>query len=113
MPSVYDENAYIIANGIQFHVIYTLPIIATVIMYGILLYTLKKKTDVSEATSMRLKSMSKMTQGVVVGLIVCNVPLILWVQYWIVMLKQGNSDAVFKSTFGGCSRIPIGFILAL
>ena len=54
----------------------------------------------SEVTNRRLRSMANMTKGVVAGVIVCHVPLILWVHYWLVMLNQGNGDAVFKSTFG-------------
>ena len=102
VPSIYDQRVYALAILIQCHVIYTVPIIATISMYVMLLRTLKKKTnsDMNEETRMRLTSMAKMTQGIVVGLIVCNVPLILWMQYWLVMLSQGNGDAVFESTFG-------------
>ena len=88
------------AGGILFHVTYAFPTIATVIIYGTLLYTLKKKAGITEATRMRMRSMSKMTQGVVVAVIVCNAPLMLWAEYWIVMEKLGDDEAVLKTTFG-------------
>ena len=102
VPGIYDPSIYFIAIGVQIHVIYTFPIITTVIIYGTLLYTLKKQSDtaMSEVTNRRLRSMANMTKGVVAGVIVCHVPLILWVHYWLVTLNQENSDAVFKSTFG-------------
>ena len=83
-----------------FFVVYAFPVIATVIIYGMLLYTLKKQTSITERTRKRTRSMSKMTQGVVIAVIVCNVPLMLWAQYWIVMRKQGNDEAVFETTIG-------------
>ena len=101
VPGIYHKNIYFVAIGVEVHVIYTFPIITTVIIYVILLYTLKQQSDtaMSEVTNRRLRSMANMTKGVVAGVIVCHVPLILWVHYWL-QGYQGNSDAVFKSTFG-------------
>ena len=62
-------------------------------MYVVLLYILKKKTDVNEATNKKKKSMAKMIQGVVICLVICNLPTMIWILWWGEMLKQGTEEA--------------------
>ena len=99
-PSIYDQKLYTLANMVQFHLIYTIPITGTLIMYGLLIYALKKKKRVSEAVNLRLKAMARMTQGIVIGLVVCNVPLILWTQVYLVKMMQCKKDEFINSGFG-------------
>ena len=99
-PSIYDQQLYTLANMIQFHLIYTIPITGTLIMYGLLIYALKKKKRVSEAVNLRLKAMARMTQGIVIGLVVCNVPLILWTQVYLVKMMQCKKEEFINSGFG-------------
>ena len=54
----------------------------------------------AEATTMRLKSMANMSQGIVIGLVVCNVPLIVWTQIYLVKLMQCKKEEFISSAFG-------------
>ena len=65
VPGIYDPNIYFMAIGVQVHVIYTFPIVTTVIIYGILLYTLNKHSDtaMSEVTNRRLRSISRLMKS--------------------------------------------------
>ena len=99
-PSIYDQKLYTVFNMIVFHIIYTIPITGTLIMYGMLIYALRNKKHVAETTAMRLKSMANMSQGIVIGLVVCNVPLILWTQVYLVKMMQCKKEEFINSAFG-------------
>ena len=76
----------------------TAPIILTVLLYVVLLCSLKTPTAAHEATITQLKALAKMTHGVVAGLIVCNVPGLMYNAYIGAMIGQGRGDDIFRST---------------
>ena len=103
LPDIYTLDVWVRGRVVAFQLLQTFPLLCTTIMYAILLYILKKKTDVSEATNKKKKSMAKMIQGVVICLVICNLPMMLWILWWGEMLKKGTEEArevVFNTAFG-------------
>ena len=74
-----------------------LPVLLTVTMYIMLLCTLNPQATAGDATSIQMAVLSKMTHGIVIGLVVCNVPGLAFMAYLNAMLKQGRMDDLFKS----------------
>ena len=97
LPSVYNSKVYGAAAGFQFLVFFIGPTISTVIIYGLLLCTLTPETTINEATASRMKGMAKMTRGIVIGLLVCNVPGIIFNIYLIMTVLQGREYETFNS----------------
>ena len=56
-------------------------------------------TNSSSNTTDQMKSMAKMTQGVVICLLICNLPQMAWAQWWGLMLQKGTEEAT-KEVFG-------------
>ena len=114
LPYFFVLNLWIGCHVVAFHVLFSLPIILTTLLYIMLVYTLKKKVantkitnsitnNCSNTTDHRKKSMAKVIQGVVICLIVCNLPMMAWVQWWGAMLQKGTKEAseeVFGTEFG-------------
>ena len=99
-PSVYDRNLYLATNFISFHVTHTIPILATVIMYFVLLWVLKKTPELSSSSSKKKKQLMTMVRGVVVGLLICNLPYIAWVGYIGAKAKDPvKGDKEFEKVF--------------
>lgn len=63
------------------HICYSAPILSTIILYIVLLVTLRRDTGFANSAGERMKSLSKMTRGIVICMIVCNVPYLAWKQY--------------------------------
>ena len=114
LPYFYVLNLWIGCHVVAFHVLFSLPIIATIVLYVMLVYTLTKEMDntkitnsitnsCSDTSDRRKKSMAKVIQGVVICLIICNLPMLAWVQWWGAMLQKGTAEArkeVFGTEFG-------------
>ena len=98
LPSVYNSKVYGAAAGFQFLVFFIGPTFSTVIIYCLLLCNLNPETTISEATSSRMRGMAKMTRGIIIGLLVCNVPGIIFNIYLIMMILQGKTYETFSST---------------
>ena len=95
-----EEQTFVISGVIAFQVFFSLPILSTVIMYGALLYTLRqKKADTTQAQEL-IKSTSKLTKWIVICLLICNIPWMLWTFYTNVKYPSGGSANVFDTTFG-------------
>ena len=100
---IYDKNEInmvcTISHNVASHLLNTLPILATVIIYFILIWTLKHKTDTAATgTSLKKRSLAKMTKGIVVCLVACNLPYIALQQYVLVFYLQGNVYAAYDTT---------------
>ena len=95
--SFYDQYIFSTIVAIQAQGLCTVPILLTIVMYGILICSLEPQTGAADATAIRMAALVKMTHGIVIGLIVCNVPGIAFVAYLSTMQKQGKLDAVFQS----------------
>ena len=52
----------------------TIPVLLTIIIQTILLCTLRKTTTMSDVTGRHIKAMENMTKGMVIALIIFNVP---------------------------------------
>ena len=103
LPDMYSLEVWIGMRIFGFQVLQTIPLFSTTVMYVRLLYILKKTKDVNEATNKKKKSMAKMIQGVVICLVICNLPTMIWILWWGEMLKQGTEEArrvVFDTAFG-------------
>ena len=100
--SSYNKTPYIICKVSAFHIFFTLPILSTLIMYGVLLCALKQNADTISTQLRETKDfMAKLTKGVVICLIVCNMPYIIWAQYLAVKYPNGDFAAnVFNTNFG-------------
>ena len=101
LPYFYDPNIYSAVIDIAVYGLVTVPILLTVIIYAILLFTVKRKriegNRLSHSTSKRMRALAKMTHGIVIGLIVCNVPGLLFMAYFTITMEHGNIDDIFKS----------------
>lgn len=80
LPSLFDpvvltETTSYVIVGI---VLGVFPTLLTIISYVASLYALKQKTVSSDQARKTIKSTSRMFGGIVIGLVVCNVPGILF-----------------------------------
>ena len=100
LPGLYEIKVVGITSITLFHVTHTAPIFATIIIYALLVYTLKQTHGDSEASITMKKSMAKMIQGIVVCLVVLNVPYIVWVQHISVLLFQDRIGEAFTTSSG-------------
>ena len=108
LPSLYDFNLYNTFCMVVNYGLLVAPIMLTALVYVMLLCSLRQKsilnelvvgTSIADATNKRLKHLAKMTRGVVVGLIVCNVPGLAYSSYLVYRIWQEKSDKVFTWTF--------------
>ena len=97
LPPLYDINIYNTFVAIVNYGLLAAPILLTVVIYVMLLWSLNQQTSIAEATNTQMKALAKMTRGVVAGLIVCNVPGMLYLAYLVTMIGQGKGDDVFTS----------------
>ena len=97
----FDASVREILNAIQNYGLLTTPILLTVVLYVMLICFLKTRTAAGviwhEANIKRLKALAKMTHGVVAGLIICNVPGLMYNAYIAAMIRRGRGDDIFKS----------------
>ena len=78
LPSVSDRNVHIAFIAIEQYGLLGAPILLTVIFYVMLLCTLDPQTAASSGTGEKMRELVKMTYGVVIGLLVFNVPGLLY-----------------------------------
>ena len=101
LPDLYDPNMYSTVVAIEVHALLTVPILLTVLIYVVLLCTVHRHAAAnkrtSNATSIRMRALAKMTHGIVIGLIVCNVPGLIFFAYFTKMIEAGKINDVFKS----------------
>ena len=106
LPVFYDANILKIFTGIENYGLMTAPILLTVLLYVMLLCSLKTQTaariTTHEATITRMKALAKMTHGVVASLIVCNVPNLVYTAYVGALIGYGIDDDVFTSNVSVC-----------
>ena len=110
LPGVYNLNAVRWTTIILLHVTHSIPILVTVIIYGMLLYTLRQPhSDANCASNPLKKSLSRLIQGVVVCLVVLNLPYIAWAQNLAVLWMENRQGESFTTNDGVkiISRMPI------
>ena len=106
-PPFYNKTVYVIGWIFAIYILMVFPILLTIIMYGVLLYTLKKGTS-STHLSRKKKTMAKLSQRVVVCLVVCNVPYIVWVHYLGAKYPDGRyTENVLNTNYGVRNLISI------
>ena len=91
LPSVSEPKLRYICRAIAIHASLSAPILLTLIMYGILLYTLKHKHSTSDETSRKMHSLRKMIRGVIAAMIICNAPMIVWGEWAGAWARQGRA----------------------
>ena len=100
LPYFYDPHLYNVFHILDAQVLMTAPILLTLAMYGTLLCTLNQQTTANSTnaeTSNQMKGLAKMTHGIVIGLVVCNVPGLAFMIYLGTVAQQGKMEAFFKS----------------
>ena len=97
LPPFYDVNVYNTFVTITNQLLVTFPILLTVLLYVMLMCSLNQQTSNNEGTMTQMKALASMTRGVVVGLLICNVPGLLYLAYLINMQSKGRSDEFFTS----------------
>ena len=114
ISSFYSLKTGLTARVIAFHIFFSLPILSTIVMYGVLLHILKQKADIESnftensqivsqiisKTRETKKSTAKLVKGVVICMIVCNLPWILWIQYLGVYINSRFARDVVNTNFG-------------
>ena len=82
----------------------TLPVISIIIMWGLMLNVARKKRandfHISNSSSQLMaysnnRSISAMVKWLVIVLIFCYVPYIVWKQYFYIMILRRNSDLIY------------------
>ena len=96
LPQIYDVNAFRAFSTFR-NAYFTVPVPLTILIYAILLCFLNRHTATSEAVTIQMKTVAKMTHGVVVGLLLCNVPGLIFCAYVAIMDQQGRFNELFKS----------------
>ena len=86
LPSISARSVYSAFESIEHYGLLTAPIVLTVIIYVMLLCTLDPQTAAGSATGTQMRELVKMTYGVVIGLVVFNVPGLL---YTVIVVTQG------------------------
>ena len=104
LPFTFHDGLYGAMVKIESSGLLIAPVLLTVIIYVILLCTLSPQRASSGATSIRMRALIRMTHGVVIGLLVFNVPGLLYTL--IVMIAYGYD---MKSNIAVCiiSRVLI------
>ena len=101
LPDIYDPDIFNTMVNIEVHALLTVPILLTVLIYAVLLWTVHRhagtESRVSNATRIRMRAFAKMTHGIVIGLIVCNVPGLMFFAYFTKMIEEGKTNDVYKS----------------
>ena len=92
LPSTFNPTVYNVIDNIKNIGLLVAPVILTVIFYAVLLCTLDPKTAACGATAKQMKELAKMTYGVVIGLLVCNVPGLLYLIIMITMHYDMQSN---------------------
>ena len=84
-----------------YHGTLTVPIVLILIMCLFKIYILKdNSTDQSEKVSEKKKSLAKMTTGITVVTLICNVPFIIWTQYNVAKINNNTAHEVLNTTAG-------------
>ena len=104
LPSVFDPGVFYIVMMGSMQILGAVPMVSTLIIYGILLYTLKKSKRVSltATTSKRMKSLERMTHGIIAALVLLNGPGALFY-----MLTNKGGMTSIKSESGDYSDVDV------
>ena len=101
LPPLYAANVVRIVTAIATFGLLTAPILLTILLYVMLLCSLKTPTaarsTANEATITQMKALAKMTHGVVAGLIICNLPGLMYIAYTNAMIGRGRGGDIFTS----------------
>ena len=101
LPGVYNLNAVRWTTIILLHVTHTIPMLVTLIIYGILLYTLRQPhSDADCASNPLKKSLSRLITGVVVCLVVLNLPYLAWIQKMAMLWLNNRQGESFTTNDG-------------
>ena len=97
-PFLFDVDVYNTFIAIQTYGLLVAPITLTVFLYVMLQCSIKQRVALSDVATPQLKALSKMTHGIVAGLIICNVPGLLLLPYVISRLERETYEDVFESS---------------
>ena len=92
-------NTYILAIRIS----YSFPILLTLLIYGLLLRALKQEIqeiDVNGSMNRIKENLAKMIQGIVLFVVICNVPYVAWFEYLFAMLNKGRASEIWNTNSG-------------
>ena len=95
-----DKVARIIIYYTVFILTHGVPILSVIIIYTFLLYTLKQTKSANESDSKRKRSLAMMIKGIVICVVVFNVPYIAWMTYFAVLYKDGRESEAFTTNCG-------------
>ena len=94
LPSIFDASVFHIVMQLSMHLLGSVPMVSTLVIYGILLYTLKKTKSQTATTSKRMKSLENMTHGVIAALVILNAPGAL---FYMLTNKKGMTSITSES----------------
>ena len=97
-PSLFDVDVYNTFVAIQTYGLLVTPITLTVFLYVMLQCFIKKQVALADAVAQQMKVLSKMTHGIVAGLIICNVPALLLMRYVSSRLGKETYEDVLESS---------------
>ena len=100
IPSNFEIPLYGNTHIWAIRISHSFPILLTLIMYGLLLRALKQETNADDSMNMIKENLAKMIRGVVLFVVICNVPYVAWFEYLIAMLNQGRTDEIFNTNIG-------------
>ena len=94
LPSIFDAGVFHIVLMSSMQLLGAVPMVSTLIIYGILLYILKKRKSLTATTSKRMKSMERMTHGIIAALVILNAPGAL---FYMLTNKKGMTSIKSES----------------
>ena len=97
-PFLFDVDVYNTFIAIQTYGLLVAPITLTVFLYVMLQCSIKQRVALSDVATPQLKALSKMTHGIVAGLIICNVPALLLMRYVSSRLGKETYEDVLESS---------------
>ena len=103
LPPYFEGSLYNSAHLWVFRLCSSVPVLLTLFLYGLLLYKVKQiggghDTSTSQLVKRQLAQMANMIQGIVIWVVICNVPYIAWWE-WTTWLYEKTYVSPNRITF--------------
>ena len=94
-------QAYSDAWSAFYHGSLTVPLLLVVMMNILLIFILKyysDETNESEVVSKKKKALTRMTTAITIATLMCYLPIVIWTQYRIHLVKQNQAHLALNTT---------------
>ena len=95
IPSIFEKTLYANAHIWSIRITHVFPVCMTLISYGMLLYTLRQTSVIGGESNRRKRSLLRMVHGIVIMVIICNVPYIAWWEWLVSLFRKKDVTPAF------------------